>query len=100
MIGVPRLTLTFSEGERAIQKAEFYINWHLDQLPPDKRPAIEGFYFTRLSITRIELSLRLGNFDIAQQRAGQVIFTFSRLPSEIKQMLVSYCEVSLLQMWR
>lgn len=80
------------EGERAIQKAEYYINWHLDQLPPNKRPAIEGFYFTRLGISRIEISLRLGNFDIAQQRVGQVIFAFSRLPFEIKQMLVSYCQ--------
>jgi hypothetical protein len=87
-----KIIRSVSDGASAIQKAEFYINWHLDQLPPEKRPALEGFYFTRLGLVRMEFSLRLGDFDYVQQRAGQVIFAFSRLPSRFKQLVLSYCK--------
>jgi hypothetical protein len=75
-----------SEAHKSLQKAEFYITWHLNKIPRDSRPALSSFYTTRMTAIHVEILLRLGYTESAMKRVGQMLSAFSQLPPNFRRL--------------
>lgn len=87
-------SIAIREANKAAQKAEYYINWHLDKIPEDKREMLKCFYTTRMNAVRMEILMRLGDNDSAFQRVGQMFDAFARLPASFRRLCSGNCKVS------
>jgi hypothetical protein len=80
-----------SESEAGAQRAEYFINWHLDQLPLSVRPTLDGFYKTRLGVVFTEIALRRGEMELARKRLSVLLETFNGLSPIFKRIVWSHC---------
>jgi hypothetical protein len=74
-------------ADTCIQKAEYYINWHVDQSPPEVRDQVRDLFDCKLHTIHAEIAARLGDIDLAKKKVGGLIQIYSRVAPPAKRLM-------------
>jgi hypothetical protein len=82
-------------ADTCIQKAEYYINWHVDQSPPEVRDQVRDLFDCKLHTIHAEIAARLGDIDLAKKKVGGLIQIYSRVAPPAKRLMAQLLGVSV-----